>query len=485
MNIGLMALANFFVTSTALVQGTVLRQKVRFSTIANKVRVIKSLPVGKSGVEIVARPEFTTRVRNREKSFVTLELTDEPIWVIEGNLPQTKNLKPELSPFGFHPASADEVGYDYANEIGVVWDRAGLYLMWVLGQRDTEKEEYNWKMFDQYFKKLPDGMKTLKNITVAHDGMVRRPARTGARFVRRRPVDISQHLEGTTYRPKDVKAYQSWVGAVVERYDGDGKDDMPGLRVPVKYWQVDNEPPRGREGYADLVRITSEAIKQAYPGAKVLIGGLMQLPYGRMGIQAYEKAFLPILRELEGTSIDIFDMHWFGHIGEWKVFPEVVLRVRQDLQTCGFKDIPIWITEMGTYSGKPFGRAFTEQSEREQASEMVKRYVVALGEGVEKIFWAWGMIEGFGDPEDNDFFDNTGFVYDGIGPRDPGRGTKKIAYWTYQKMTQLLQYWDGSQPQKINIGKDVVAYRFRFSKDGKLGIVAEWRDCKHISYDLK
>ena len=111
---------------------------------------------------------------------------------------------------------------------------------------------------------------------------------------------------------------------------------------PVKYWQVDNEPPRGREGYADLVRVTSEAIKRADPGAKVLIGGLMQLPYGRRGVQAYEQAFLPILRELEGTNIDVFDMHWFGRIGEWKVFPEVVQRVRQDLQTCGFREMPIF-----------------------------------------------------------------------------------------------------------------------------------------------
>ena len=36
-----------------------------------------------------------------------------------------------------------------------------------------------------------------------------------------------------------------------------------------------------------------------------------------------------------------------------------------------------------------------------------------------------GMVEGFVFiVHDNDYFDNTGFVYDGIGPDDPGLGTR-------------------------------------------------------------
>ena len=105
---------------------------------------------------------------------------------------------------------------------------------------------------------------------------------------------------------------------------------------------------------------------------------------------------------------------------------------------------------------------------------MIKRHVTALGEGVGKIFWAWGMMEGFGDPSDNDFFDNTGFVYDGIGPSDPGGGTRKIIYWSYQQMTDLLQYWDGSSPEKVDAGKGAVAYRFRFSEKAQRGIMIAW-----------
>lgn len=35
--------------------------------------------------------------------------------------------------------------------------------------------------------------------------------------------------------------YYQYVYAIVERYDGDGKDDMPGLLRPVRYFEVGNE----------------------------------------------------------------------------------------------------------------------------------------------------------------------------------------------------------------------------------------------------
>jgi len=42
--------------------------------------------------------------------------------------------------------------------------------------------------------------------------------------------------------PCNVSDYSRFVGAVIERYDGDGIDDMPGLRYPILHWEVFNEP---------------------------------------------------------------------------------------------------------------------------------------------------------------------------------------------------------------------------------------------------
>ena len=44
-----------------------------------------------------------------------------------------------------------------------------------------------------------------------------------------------------TPKPQYRGLYQDWVRAVVERYDNDGRDDMPGLRFPVRYYEIGNE----------------------------------------------------------------------------------------------------------------------------------------------------------------------------------------------------------------------------------------------------
>lgn len=49
-------------------------------------------------------------------------------------------------------------------------------------------------------------------------------------------------VETSEYVVADEAAYTAWVTAAVERYDGDGVDDMPGLLAPIRHWEVDNEP---------------------------------------------------------------------------------------------------------------------------------------------------------------------------------------------------------------------------------------------------
>lgn len=45
-------------------------------------------------------------------------------------------------------------------------------------------------------------------------------------------------LGNLTPKPEYVKLYGTWIRSVVERYDGDGQDDMPGLRRPVRYFEI-------------------------------------------------------------------------------------------------------------------------------------------------------------------------------------------------------------------------------------------------------
>ena len=464
---------------------TVAAEQITFASSAQSVLVCSALPSEARGVDIAGHaPTFHSRKVEVKDGLVTIDVTPEPVWIIENTLPSVKALTPQKSPFGMLPANADLDGsdYRYAKEIGVDWQRGGLRTpMWFTIQPDPANALYNWDALDRHVANLPPGMQQLQNIMVGR--MPDRPAESrsprGARnnhsIADPLTETLSRYLQGSSYRPKDPQVFEGWVRAMVERYDGDGIDDMPGLTTPVSYWQIANEPTNAPGGYEYLVELASTAIKEAAPEAKVVLGGIF-LPYP--AARRYENSQLSLLENLHGNYVDIIDLHWFGEVGEWQHLPGALARVRSDLGKFNFRDVPIWMTEVGTYSGQPTAKrraryASPYQSERAQADEMVKRYVIALGEGVEKIFWAWGMVEGYSDPNDNDFFDNTGLVYDGIGPQDPGKGVKKISYWSYEQMTRFLGYWDGMIPDKIESSSDLFAYRFRY-KNSDIGIVSVW-----------
>ncbi len=74
--------------------------------------------------------------------------------------------------------------------------------------------------------------------------------------------------------------YRAWIRALVERYDGDGQDDMPGLRHPVRHFQVGNEYANAMfwtgsvEDYAVLLRETAQAAREANPEVVIISNGI-------------------------------------------------------------------------------------------------------------------------------------------------------------------------------------------------------------------
>jgi hypothetical protein len=74
-------------------------------------------------------------------------------------------------------------------------------------------------------------------------------------------------------KPEHREHFVRWVESVVERYDGDGKDDMPGLRWPVRHVEIGNEfssyEPEPVEEYLDLLKLAYDAAHRAFPGVVV------------------------------------------------------------------------------------------------------------------------------------------------------------------------------------------------------------------------
>ena len=349
------------------------------------------------------------------------------------------------SPFGFHPPKIAHQGYTNngygdAQNIGVTWARMSTYLFWFLVQPDLTSTALDFSFYDQYYGAVPPGMRILANVSPqAH-------------------TDVGYCLAGS-YLPVDEQKYAAFVKAAVGRYSGASSSAAAGLASPIKHWQVGNEPNNSQTGFADLQRITYTAIKEVCPDCTVLIGGVPGMPPASHYLTVFDQQFKPLLDTLAGQYVDVLDFHWYGNAtGDYLGAKQVYDHIRSALDTDGFSRTPIWITEMGSYSGDPVpippGLPFdySLQTEQQQAMDYLKRYVYSLSIGVKKIFPAFGLMEGF--RLDGGYFDFTGLIYDGwdpVGttPSDLGLGVKKLGYYSYKKMTEMLEGSDWNSIQTL------------------------------------
>ena len=192
------------------------------------------------------------------------------------------------------------------------------------------------------------------------------------------------------YMPCDLNAYASWVSALVERYDGDGIDDMPDLQYPIKHWEVSNEPEmqgpdlcffqEPPERYVELLSVTRMAIGRADPSAVVVLGG-----QAGMHPEAVDY-WRPILQD-ERTAYDIANIHSINcsDVQQDAAFwaPEYVAFLEEN----GRSSDPFWITESATGSMDPRHKLANviDADDRNAQSRFIGT-VVAFAEGAERIF---------------------------------------------------------------------------------------------------
>jgi len=403
------------------------------------------------------------------------------------------------SPFGFHPGSANN--YAYIQDMDAVWSREGTYIIW-----DWVDVERNSNF------KFTDATAPPKEGVPNSGGQVNYDA-----LRLNTPVGINIMTNVCPFRENDVfvnsqekDIYYNFVKKMVERYDGDdnlgctlaapdcynlGDNDYPSKEIidkfetnPIKYWQVCNQitdicdEKDCRETYAakyaEVQKMTYQAVKEADKTANVLIAG-------DSGKELYPKVF----EYLNGDYIDIVDFHRFGTKDNYDPKNDFNY-LKASLQSAGFNlnELKFWITETGTYSGDPSQHVTGKQellyqSEKQQASGLLKRYVSALSYKIEKIFWAWNIVEGF--KRDCGIFDYTGLVYDGCDCNengkyvcekgigyDLGQGVKKLSYYTYKLMVEKLEGSDWDNIQTIQESDNV--YIYKFTKNGEPVWVAWW-----------
>jgi hypothetical protein len=200
-------------------------------------------------------------------------------------------------------------------------------------------------------------------------------------------------------KPHDPKAFEEYVEAVVERYDGDGFRDMPGLRYPVKYWEIGNEPEAPFEyngkNFLEVLRSGFRAVKKADPGSRVL---MCATNIGAMGPSPRDRIVMRFWTDvLEGGGMDCFDILSVHSPIEIDLTRTTGLSDfwRERLQQAGKK---AWITEYGFYTGvvemedlldPGCKNVFVGGNEAETSANFMKSTAIYFASGYEKVFWTF------------------------------------------------------------------------------------------------
>ena len=109
-------------------------------------------------------------------------------------------------------------------------------------------------------------------------------------------------------KPCSMENYKIFLSALVDRYDGDGTNDMPGLIKPIIHWEIMNEPEfkmffKGTEDeFVEIFNFSSKLIKSKQKNAVIIMAGAAGMfPESKK----FWKSALPKIKD----HFDIANMH--------------------------------------------------------------------------------------------------------------------------------------------------------------------------------
>ena len=199
----------------------------------------------------------------------------------------------------------------------------------------------------------------------------------------------------------DISEFAEFVGALVERYDGDGQEDAPGSPV-VDYWEFYNEPDAGDElrarygasywghfgtEYAQMLCTVYPVIKAANHRAQVVLGGLAYDHFEPDG--GFVREFLDdVLAAGGGNCFDVMNFHYYPVFeASWAPYGHGLSGkanyLYSKLQQYGLEGKPMISTESGWHSD---GDSTTEI----QSRYVVKLFTQSMASHLDlMIWWTW------------------------------------------------------------------------------------------------
>ena len=323
-----------------------------------------------------------------------------------------------IPPFGiqFYGTLSASNGLTRASEAGARWIRVPL--SWAaIEPANTTPQNYNWSGLDVSVTNARQaGFELI--LTIAGQ-----------------PAWAAAYQQGPVTNTADLVEF---VGALVERYDGDGTDDAPGS-PQVRYLELYNEPDNANvrqamlggwgywghngAGYAALLQTLHPVIEAANPQANLVFGGLALDWFDEQG-GAFDSHFLDdVLAACQGQAcFDVMNFHYYPIFLTFESYgPGIIGKanyVRQKLAAYGFTDVPIICTETSWASATSIDWG----SDELQSRYAVKAYARGLAAGLDVVVWY--EIRDRGDSIEPGLLD--------------GSLQPKPSYWAFQVTTAML-----------------------------------------------
>ena len=329
-----------------------------------------------------------------------------------------------------------------------------------------------------------------------------------AGFVGRMHFRHSDRLPKKKYR-QDM---QAWMAALVERYDGDGIDDMPGLRLPVYHYQIGNEfaNPMFWTGtvkdYGLYLKLMSQAAKGACAKCQIISNGIRwnDAFEGDDKATKFEQRYSRLLKNLpsaewrkawqrvrEMTEFTVAQAHTYdildggGNGPYWRASQGYMTWMKKELAKNNLRTT-IWDLEARCEPQIAFPAHSNFQKEtqikkgqriltalkwswhplhekaklwyrEEQARLVAKVFVTRFAAGFEKVFM--GMPDDWDTTTAKWIFPNPylGFM--------TGKGEKWPAFYTLALLIDKLEGF--TSVRKVSAPKNISLYRFSFPAPGK------------------
>ncbi len=358
----------------------------------------------------------------------------------------------------------------WMNQAGMRWYRNygsdSIDLSW----RFVEPQPgvYDWTTWDNLVREAQkQDVKLLASIGNGAPGWA-----NGSNDWRVKPLDLFTE-------PMQTTAWYQYVLHVVERYDGDGLDDMPGLTRPVKYWELWNEPDL-REGtnapsypphqfngtVADYVRLSQvgyKAVKAADPSAQVAGPASAQSAGNPNTGNALLWNWADWVKAGGLNYVDIVSYHDYFDRYNWDATGLIDLLLNRLDANRGGK--PVWITEAGWDGG-----ATSDYQAKDR--DFVRVAVLSWqSPAIQHIFWY--------DLQESETFagsNNKAFLQTISGGAAKGTEPDPLFHPLFrvsQVMARVLAgFGSGYHPAALNVGG--AARAFHFSRSG-LDVWVAWQ----------